>query len=125
MGADGQRSVLIVEDDPDIALLFVTTLGMHHITVHAVRDGAEALAALEAGLRPDAIVTDLHMPIMDGWELLAALHDHPVFASIPLLVLTAGDEPRREAPRPATILKKPVSTERLIEAIDAAIAHRT
>ena len=116
--------VLIVEDDPDIRLLFSTTLAVRGFAVRTAGHGAEALAALESGPRPAVIVADLHMPVMDGWELLTALHATPAFSSIPVIVLTAADDPGRSAPRPATILIKPVATETLIEAIEATIAGR-
>jgi CheY-like chemotaxis protein len=116
--------VLIVEDDPDICLLFATTLATRGFEVAIARNGEEALAALESGPLPAAIVADLHMPVMDGWELLIALRADPTVSSIPVIVLTAADDPGRQAPRPGTILIKPVSTETLIEAIHAAIATR-
>lgn len=116
--------VLIVEDDPDIRLLFSTTLSLHGFEVCTASNGDEALAALEAGPLPAVIVADLHMPVMDGWELLTALRANPNVSSIPVIVLTAADDPGREAPRPDTIMIKPVSTETLVEAIEAAIAGR-
>lgn len=117
--------VLIVEDDPDIRLLFSTTMAAHGFEVSTASNGEEALAALASDPLPAAIVADLHMPVMDGWELLTALRANPRVSSIPVVVLTAADDPSREAPRPGTILTKPVSTEALIEAIQAAIAART
>lgn len=114
--------VLIVEDDPDIRLLFSVTLSGHGFAVHTVGNGAEALAALETGPRPAVIVADLHMPVMDGWELLTILRATPKLSAIPVIVLTAADDPSRTAPRPATILIKPVSTGMLIDAIKVTIA---
>lgn len=116
--------VLIVEDDPDIRLLFSTTLSLHGFEVCTASNGGEALAALAAGPLPAVIVADLHMPVMDGWKLLTALRENPNVSSIPVIVLTAADDPDREAPRPDTIMIKPVSTETLVEAIEAAIAGR-
>jgi CheY-like chemotaxis protein len=123
MSAAADTCVLIVEDDPDIRLLFSTALSVRGYEVATASNGDEALAALASGPLPMAIVADLHMPVMDGWKFLSALHADPRLSAIPVVVLTAADDPHREAPRPDTILIKPVSTQILIDAIEAAIAR--
>jgi CheY-like chemotaxis protein len=125
VSAAANISLLIVEDDPDIRLLFSTALSVHGYRVDTASNGDEALAALASGPRPAAIVADLHMPVMDGWKFLSALHADPGLAAIPVVVLTAADDPDRDAPRPDTILIKPVSTRTLIDAIETAIARRS
>jgi CheY-like chemotaxis protein len=124
VAADSPTRVLIVEDDPDIRLLFSTALSGRGYEVATARHGADAFAVLESEPLPAAIVADLHMPVMDGWEFLTQLAAHPTFSAVPVVVLTASDEPNRAAPRPDTILIKPVSTDALIHAIGAAIARR-
>lgn len=114
--------ILVVEDDPDIRLLFSATLAVRGFEVSTASNGEAALAALAHGPLPAVIVADLHMPVMDGWELLTALRADPRVSSIPVIVLTAADDPSRAGPRPSTILIKPVSTETLIGAIQAEIA---
>jgi CheY-like chemotaxis protein len=115
--------VLIVEDDPDIRLLFSTALSIRGYQVDTASNGDEALAVLASSPLPTVIVADLHMPVMDGWTFLSALHANPGLSAIPVVVLTAADDPDREAPRPDTILIKPVSTHVLIDAIETAIAR--
>lgn len=114
--------MLIVEDDPDIRLLFSTALSVRGYEIDTASNGHEALVALASGPLPKVIVADLHMPVMDGWKFLSALHANPRLSTIPVVVLTAADDPDREAPRPDTILIKPVSTQTLIDAIETAIA---
>jgi CheY-like chemotaxis protein len=83
--------VLLVDDDPDHLELLrrhVTTLG--HRTMLAAH-GGRALEMLE-NERPDVILTDIHMPVKDGFETLAALKDHPVYREIPVIVLSALDD---------------------------------
>ncbi|TMQ06546.1 MAG: response regulator [Deltaproteobacteria bacterium] len=123
MSATADTSLLIVEDDPDIRMLFSTALSVRGYHVDTASNGDEALAALASDPLPTAIVADLHMPVMDGWKFLSALHADPRLSTIPVVVLTAADDPEREAPRPDTILIKPVSTQTLIEAIETAIAR--
>ena len=115
--------MLIVEDDPDIRVLFSTALSARGYGIDTASNGHEALAALASDPLPTAIVADLHMPVMDGWKFLSALQANPRLSTIPVVVLTAADEPDREAPRPDTILIKPVSTQTLIDAIETAIAR--
>ena len=123
MSAAADTCVLVVDDDPDIRLLFTTALSVHGYEVGTASNGDEALAALASGPLPTAIVADLHMPVMDGWAFLSALQANPRLSSIPVVVLTAADDPQRDAPRPDTILIKPVSTHTLIDAIETAIAR--
>src|SRR5579872_6717093 len=61
------RSVLIVDDDPD--LLDVTSFVIENegIVVETARNGQEALAALRAGGLPGLVLLDLMMPVMNGW----------------------------------------------------------
>jgi CheY-like chemotaxis protein len=111
----------MVEDDSDIRSLFQAALAVHGYTVDTASNGRDALAMLEPGhTLPSVIVCDLHMPVMDGWQLLIALADNPRLASIPVIVLTAADDPSKRAPRPATVLIKPVAMEDLVAAIGAA-----
>jgi CheY-like chemotaxis protein len=113
--------VLIVEDDADIRSLFEASLAGHGYAVDTASNGRDALAMMEPRrVLPSVIVCDLHMPVMDGWQLLTALADTPRLASIPVIVLTAADDPSKRAPRPTTMLIKPVAIDDLLTAIDAA-----
>ena len=114
--------VLIVEDNRDIRALFEAGLVMRGYVVETAADGEAALARLaEMMLPPSVIVADLHMPVMDGWDLLTALAADPRWSSIPVIVLTAADDATRSAPRPPTILIKPVALADLAAAINAAV----
>jgi CheY-like chemotaxis protein/nitrogen-specific signal transduction histidine kinase len=63
------RSVLVVDDDPQIRDLLRTVFESNGYTVHAAGDGKQALAMVK-GLRPDIVVTDIVMPEMEGIELI-------------------------------------------------------
>jgi CheY-like chemotaxis protein len=111
--------VLVVDDDPDVLASLCDALGSEGYEVRGARDGIEALEAIEER-RPDLIVTDLMMPTMTGFELLAALHDNPELASIPTLIITAarGAEAQRQVPG-TLVLPKPLDLDRLLRAISA------
>ena len=84
-------TVLVVEDEWVIAEVLAVTLvdaGYHVITA---ANGKQALANL-AETRPDVIVTDTMMPILDGPGLLAALAADPAHRDIPVILMSALDE---------------------------------
>jgi CheY-like chemotaxis protein len=94
------------------------------MTILTAARGSEGLEVAAAD-HPDAIVLDLMMPGMDGWEVCRRLKADPGTASIPVIMLTAQDEPALAARAThhgaATLLTKPCSIEKLTEAITAAI----
>ncbi|MEO1417014.1 MAG: tetratricopeptide repeat protein [Bacteroidota bacterium] len=89
-----QQHVLIVEDQPDM-LHYIQSLLQKSYTVSTAMNGKEALAVL-AQQPIDLIVSDVMMPEMDGFELLKAIRAHEVYASLPVIMLTAlSDEAYR------------------------------
>ena len=87
----GRLSVLVVDDDGNVHLLAEAALGRDY-TVLTAEDGEEALAMVESS-RPDMVVLDLNMPVLDGLTVLKRLRANPVLSGLPVLVLTAsGDE---------------------------------
>lgn len=89
MDQDGfDRLVLVAEDDSIASALLVDVLEAEGFSVVEVRTGRAALCVLDAGLRPSLVITDLAMPDLDGWALLAALERLPRPAP-QVLVLTS------------------------------------
>lgn len=81
--------LLIVEDNPELREYLDEILHGHY-QVTLAGNGGEALAQLEAASQlPDLIITDLMMPVMDGFELLRTLKDNPVHRLIPTIVLSS------------------------------------
>jgi CheY-like chemotaxis protein len=110
--------VLVVDDDPDVLGALLDALQMEGYEVEGARDGIDALAAI-GRRRPDLIITDLLMPTMTGFELLAALHDDPQLATIPTLIITAGRSLEGTEATGAVVLPKPLDLDRLMRAISA------
>lgn len=83
--------VLVVDDEADIRDLVRLNLELDGHDVEQAGDGAEALAAVADGLRPDLVLLDLMMPRLDGWEVLRRLKADadPDVASTPIVLLTA------------------------------------
>lgn len=87
------RTALIVDDDSDARdLLDRLARRMSYETIAAV-NGEEAMAIARAR-RPDLILLDLHMPVMDGWTLLEKLQADERLSSIPTIVVSVDDDAR-------------------------------
>ena len=118
-----RRDVLIVDDDPDIRDAVGECLRFEGYGVHAAADGKDALDRLEFGLRPDVILLDLMMPVLNGFDVLLALQARPEWRSIPVVVVSANRGYEAEDLSGAvSILRKPVSVDRLIAAVEQAVA---
>jgi CheY-like chemotaxis protein len=89
--------------------------------VHSATDGRDALDRLEFGLKPDVILLDLMMPVLNGFDVLEALRNRPEWKSIPVVVISAnrGYE-AADLEGAVSILRKPVSVDRLLAAVDEA-----
>ncbi|HVY49148.1 MAG TPA: response regulator, partial [Minicystis sp.] len=107
----GRRVVLVVEDDAETQESLSSCLSEHGYVVLAASTGKQALRVLGAIERPIAIFVDLMMPVMNGWELVAALRDHAAYADIPVAVLSAVAD---KAPEGIERLQKPVSLAELL-----------
>jgi CheY-like chemotaxis protein/DNA-binding CsgD family transcriptional regulator len=87
--ADRQRTILCVEDEADLRCDIVEELAAAGYRVVEAGDGREALRKLET-VRPDAILCDITMPELGGYELMARLRaDRPDLAEVPFIFLTA------------------------------------
>ncbi|HLX33999.1 MAG TPA: response regulator [Candidatus Limnocylindrales bacterium] len=109
--------VLVVEDDPaaaDLLRVQLETAGFSLVTTASGREGL----AWAADLRPDAIVLDILLPDMDGWEILQRLKGSPATRSIPVIVASVVDDrPLGLALGAIDYFVKPVSREPLLEAL--------
>jgi DNA-binding response OmpR family regulator len=80
--------IFVIEDDEAISNLICMNLSVVGYDVHPVRDGAQALAALEDGRRFDLALVDIMLPGADGFDLLTPLTDR----DIPVIYLTAKND---------------------------------
>src|SRR5436190_416272 len=83
------KTVLIVEDEPDIRESLREVLEDEGYTVAVASNGKEGLAQLARLSKPCAVVLDIIMPVMSGNELYNAMQADPALAAIPVLVSTS------------------------------------
>ena len=81
-------TILIVDDEPDVRFLLKMAFEAAGHRILQANHGAVALEQLEEA-RPDLIVTDLMMPVLDGPALIQRLRSDPATAEIPIMVLSA------------------------------------
>jgi len=94
MATPGLRSVLIVEDSENsAATLEIALLGIPGLTVRLASSGLEALHILNREDGINAIVTDLNMPRMDGFELIRRVRQDHKLSATPIIVISADTDP--------------------------------
>ncbi len=85
------RSILVVDDDPQISRLLRFILESAKYSVRTAANGQQALALL-AEEKPQLIICDVAMPIMDGFETVQSVRANPDWNDVPILMLTALGE---------------------------------
>ena len=85
-----QRSILIVDDDPDILSIVEEILLLEGYAVRTASNGLEALRRVEDE-PPRLILLDMRMPVMDGWQFASALRSQRA-SEVPILVMTAAKD---------------------------------
>jgi CheY-like chemotaxis protein len=112
--------LLLVEDDTPIRESLGEALREEGFDVVAAADGREALEVLRSGPRPSAILLDLTMPVMDGWDFRQAQLSDPSLCDIPVLIVSASGfslETIRLQFGEVTLIRKPVRRVELLEAL--------
>jgi DNA-binding response OmpR family regulator len=122
------RTILIVDDEVLIRRVVEDFLTTHGFTCRTARNGAEALQACEAS-PPNLILLDIMMPEMDGIETCRRLKATPAWAAIPVIALTALDDPatvlRMQEAGSLMYLIKPIAADRLLAAVQLALEARS
>jgi len=121
-GKDKNMRVLLVEDAPFLRYAFGRLLRMHGYEVMEANDGREALECIEE-FRPQLVVTDLMMPVMDGVELIQRLRADPKTAELPVVAITADatEQAERKARQAGAVdfITKPIDLPALLDRLRA------
>lgn len=120
-----KKRILIVDDEKDFTEIISTLLDFHDFKADTLNDSREVLATLKT-VPYDLIVTDLMMPGMDGFQLVALLRDDPLYKSIPVIVLSAksmsDEERKRLMLNNVTFMTKPFEPQGLVDKISQMLS---
>ena len=116
--------VLIVEDEPDLLTLLRVVIEMNGYEAALAAEGHTALERLDAE-RPDLVLLDLMLPVMDGWQVLAEMRSRP--DPPPVIICSAARSARDvqvAAERgAAAVLSKPIDMELLLETMASTLVE--
>ncbi|MFO0713792.1 MAG: response regulator [Sandaracinus sp.] len=119
--------VVVADDDVEILALVSRTLRRLDLEVHEASDGEEALKTIRR-VRPAAVVLDVMMPGMSGWEVCRALRDDQEIAETRVLMLTGIGERLNEMTSPLygadDHLDKPFEFDELEDRVKALLAKK-
>lgn len=112
--------VLVVDDEADSREVAQMMLELAGATVYTAEDGQQALDVIHAEhVRPHFILSDLSMPVMDGWQLMHKLNTNRATIDIPVIALTAhamrGDRERALAAGFRNHITKPLNAAKFID----------
>jgi len=112
--------ILVVDDDVDVRETIAEALADEGFEVVVAENGLAALERLRGGVRPDVILLDIMMPVMDGWEFRAAQRAEPAIASIPVVIFTASGVSKETADELGAQghLRKPLRFEELLRTVN-------
>lgn len=120
--------VLVVDDEPNIVLSLEFLMQQAGFEVETAEDGATALTKVKAA-PPDLILLDISLPGISGFDVLEQLRQEPLYAKLPIIMLTAhGREVEKEkglALGADDYVTKPFSTQALVEKVQGLLAEGT
>ena len=107
--------VLIADDDSDVRASLEEGLREAGFDPHCVRNGDEALAYLRRNPPPSAILLDLFMPVMDGWDVIAQLEADGRLSTTKIVIITSA---AHKAPAGIPVFEKPLDLDKVIGAVE-------
>jgi signal transduction histidine kinase/CheY-like chemotaxis protein len=116
--------ILLVDDDVAFRRELQEILRERGYNVETADNGWQAWSYLQVNPPPALILLDLMMPVMDGWELHAAIKSHPILAAVPIVIVSCLDRHRIE-PSLADAqgyIEKPIRTAQLFEVVQQHVS---
>lgn len=114
-----RKAVLIVEDSDELRGMFSDALTLAGYVVRQAADGLEALRLLDSD-PPDAVVLDLGLPHVNGYDVLFELRQHGHTRNIPVVIVTGSPNPV-EGVAATCLLRKPIRAEDLVRTVQNCI----
>jgi len=119
----GKPKVLLVEDNADVRRLYAIGLNQRGFEVKLASNGAEAVERVTTE-RPDIILLDWLMPLMDGGEVVARLDGQDGTSDIEIIVISGQPAPPAIPPRVRSWLTKPLTIDDLVVEMSREPARR-
>ncbi len=122
------RKVLVVDDEIHIVQVVAIKLRNNGFDVLTADNGQDAFD-LARSEKPDMIITDFQMPVMDGLELIEHLRADPDTAAIPVVLLTARgfaiEDEKKERLKISVCLSKPFSPREVLQSVEEVLKQET
>jgi CheY-like chemotaxis protein len=121
-----QKTVLLVEDDPDIRDIVQDVLEAEGYDVVPASHGRQALEFLTGASeeeRPDLVILDMMMPLVDGRHVLEAIRNNKALSQVPVVVMSAVAHEKPAGA--AAFLRKPFSLDTLFDAVHTLVDERS
>ena len=122
------RKILIIEDNEDLVIFLKRILESVNYVVFSTTRGKGAVD-LAIDKKPDVVILDIVLPDIGGEEVERLLKEEPTTRNIPIIYMTAlvsreDEELAESSDQPRLLLSKPVTTKRLLKAIDLALSRK-
>lgn len=115
-----ERNIVVVEDDKPLAEAYQEVFEIAGYQAHLIHDGGEALAYFRNHV-PDIIFLDMHLPSVNGLDILHYLKGDDRFATTQIVVMTADNTLKNQAELYTATLFKPVSLDTLLAQLNKLI----
>lgn len=116
-----KKRILYIEDNPQNLYLVTFILEKNGYEVHSAVDGREGICNA-AALRPDLILLDIQLPLMDGYAVARQLRANPDLTSIPIVAVTsyamAGDREKALAAGCNGYIEKPINPDTFMQQVE-------
>ena len=127
MGLADRNRILCIEDDVDMLELFHVLLTRHGYVVEGVTKGQEGLESIRR-LKPDLVILDIMMPVMDGWQVYQQMKEDETTRDIPTIVVTAKSQLidkvlGLEIAKVDAYIGKPFSPQELLDSISKVLSN--
>lgn len=120
-GPQSRGPLLVVDDDEDFRHSLSEALQLEGWRVAEASNGAQALEWLARGERPAAVLLDLWMPTMDGWQFRRALEQRS-YGDVAIVVMTAARTQDAEMLKVSDVLEKPFTMSQLLAVLERLAA---
>jgi CheY-like chemotaxis protein len=118
-------TVLVVDDEALIVMALEAVLEDEGYRVVCASNGRQGLEKLAEEPRPDVVLLDMMMPVMNGAAMLRAMAEDPALSRIPVVVMSSLPEEalRHQAERAMAVVRKPYTADELLTALTRVLGH--